>query len=278
MPPANPNLPPLFKYCDTRAVPILETRHLKVPTSFNDPFELSPVVRCSDPDAFAVRYVQTAVLTNPAFYNAHRNNFMQCRDFAEFTAYARAHLQTLYRALKAALPQMNAQLQDEFFDTLSTKNGILCFSADPVQHLMWSHYAESHAGFLIEFDSKHDFLTYAHKVDYRANKAVYDPTIGPNDAAIEEIVRTKSLHWKYEDEYRVIIPLEATTLDTSKTPPWHLFEIDPASVKSVTFGCKTTDALKDHISTVLAAPHWQHMTKYQISLSRDAFSLVRNPL
>ncbi|MGH7969684.1 MAG: DUF2971 domain-containing protein [Limisphaerales bacterium] len=278
MPTPTPNLPPLFKYCDTRAVPILEHRSLKVPTSFNDPFELSPVVQCSDPHAFAVRYVRTVVLSNPRFYNAHRSIFPQCRDFGAFQAYARGNLPTMYAALKAALPQMNTELQDEFFDTLSNKNGILCFSADPVQHLMWSHYAESHAGFLIEFDSKHDFLTYALKVEYMPQKAVYDPTIGPNDAAIETVVRTKSLHWGYEQEYRVVIPLQLTTLDNSKTPPWHLFEIDPASVKSVTFGCKTTDALKNQISTVLTAPHWHHVAKYQISLSRDTFSLIRNPI
>ena len=278
MPTPNPNLPPLFKYCDTRAVPILEHRQLKVPTFFNDPFELSPIVRCSDPQAFAVRYVRTVVLSNPRFYNAHRSTFPQCPNFASFQAYARGNLPKLYTALLAALPQMNAELQDEFFDTLSNKNGILCFSADPVQHLMWSHYAESHTGFLIEFDSKHDFLGYAIKVDYMPGKVVYDPTIGPNDAAIEEIVRTKSIHWKYEEEYRVIIPLQLTTLDTTKTPPWHMFPIDPASVKSVTFGCRTTDALKNQITNVLAAPHWQHVAKYQISLSRDTFSMVRNPI
>ncbi len=87
--------------------------------------------------------------------------------------------------------------------------GIACFSTVRDDILMWSHYADKHAGLCLEFDGSSDreFFGEAQPIEYK------DYTILPLDkdssSQMKRAILTKSKHWSYEKEYRIIRPENA---------------------------------------------------------------------
>jgi hypothetical protein len=81
--------------------------------------------------------------------------------------------------------------------------GMCCFSALKDNILMWSHYCEGHQGICLEFEanSTTPFFGRAQKVEYiREFKKV---NIIRERADIRALL-TKSIDWKYEEEWRII--------------------------------------------------------------------------
>lgn len=95
-------------------------------------------------------------------------------------------------------------------DWLAERKGILCFSADWSNPVMWSHYADRHKGICLGFEvSKAHF----HEVKY----AVERPSINVKDlvakgqldpSLVMTLLSTKFEHWKYEKEFRAYLHLE----------------------------------------------------------------------
>src|SRR5262249_39812283 len=66
--------------------------------------------------------------------------------------------------------------------------------------LLWSHYADSHRGLCIEFDTSVEHFGVAYKVKYERDYPVLDLHSGLELAAL----LYKSDVWQYEEEYRMI--------------------------------------------------------------------------
>ncbi len=92
------------------------------------------------------------------------------------------------------------------------QRGIACFSAHVTDLMMWSHYADGHRGFCLEFDTSLPPFSRALEVNYSDSV----PTIDPIDVLVEKyreadgnellkaFVLTKALCWSYEREWRLI--------------------------------------------------------------------------
>lgn len=110
--------------------------------------------------------------------------------------------------------------------------------------LMWSHYANSHKGFIIEFDS--DFISgiEIEKVEY-SNYRDFLTFEDIDDYDFHKVFYKKSEEWKYEQEYRAVLPLsEASEVKNDK---YHLFRFNKKNVKSITFGCAMVEDNKQEI-------------------------------
>lgn len=82
--------------------------------------------------------------------------------------------------------------------------GISCFSEARDSILMWAHYAAEHSGVCIGFDTKWHFFQTAWKVQYHDKlPVIYRPSDTP-DTMLSKSLLTKSIHWKYEREWRVV--------------------------------------------------------------------------
>ena len=83
--------------------------------------------------------------------------------------------------------------------------GVFSLSETPVDLLMWSHYSDSHRGVCLGFYAgPHDkFFRVSQEVKYQSD---YPTTRVYDDAMIrmEAMVLTKSSHWSYEREFRII--------------------------------------------------------------------------
>lgn len=117
-------------------------------------------------------------------------------------------------------PHMIARLRDAINDGLfgqpaSDNVGICCLTKDPLNLLMWAHYANNHKGFVVEFDipiesydkptSEVEFfeLLIPHEVKYFQKK----PIVNFDDSLEEKLEKqflTKGEDWKYEQEERVV--------------------------------------------------------------------------
>ncbi len=94
--------------------------------------------------------------------------------------------------------------QKKFFIRFQNKIfelGVLCLSEVPDNILMWSHYSNGHKGFCLQFEN----------IDIRAQKIKYSETypeinylLTPVDDQIRLTLLTKSIHWSYEKEWRII--------------------------------------------------------------------------
>ena len=96
-----------------------------------------------------------------------------------------------------------------FWRKVSQDIGIISFSKNWYQPLMWAHYAESHRGLALGFDVPDSLLS---KINYVENRIKPVSDIDRNSyemqCLIQKLLTTKHKEWSYEDEYRLVRKLE----------------------------------------------------------------------
>lgn len=102
----------------------------------------------------------------------------------------------------------------DFIEDINRQYGVLCLSRNPLSILMWSHYANNHEGFLIEFkipivgneDDAKDLqnLLVPFPITYSKNRPVLEVFENVTHESLKKHLLTKSIDWEYEEEERVI--------------------------------------------------------------------------
>ena len=102
--------------------------------------------------------------------------------------------------------EINTNLLEQRFDHIINKFGVLCFSGNWDNILMWSHYASEHKGFVLifKFDRSSSFYSKIRKVIYKECVEFFDIDHKNSHIKIQEMFSTKNNIWKYEEEYRII--------------------------------------------------------------------------
>lgn len=184
---------------------------------------------------------------------------------------------------------------DKFLDQLKknlTENlSVTCFNNNPLSILMWSHYAQSHQGFLVEFRIPQPFISFAPqifnllKVEYtnefpKFSLPYMDPQFWSNEhmpsliKAVSKQYLTKSTEWSYEEEFRVLQydynPNQFQTL---------LKKFPPLLVSSVTLGAKleADDIRRQKLLSAIKQFNTDNSTQleiYQAQLMQDTFKLT----
>ena len=98
---------------------------------------------------------------------------------------------------------------------LDATQGLVCFSGTWGTPLLWGHYANKHSGMALGFDIPDHFLSKIIYTSQRAN-VTFDTTakkIVDGLNVVDKLIRTKFTDWKYEDEYRLFIELDPTTVE-----------------------------------------------------------------
>ena len=86
---------------------------------------------------------------------------------------------------------------------IADKWGVLCFSRDWRNPLLWSHYADSHKGICLGFDVPTHLLRAVKYQQYRLPSKHWT---GNNE--ITPLMWTKFTRWKYEKEQRWFVKLQ----------------------------------------------------------------------
>jgi hypothetical protein len=145
--------------------------------------------------------------------------------------------------------------------------GIACFSATLNNILMWSHYADGHKGICLEFDTKYPPFNDVHKVLRVIYQTIY-PALNPVQFLILGRVPatpliTKSTHWKYEKEWRLLKAVGDTAV-----------QYDPRALTAIYFGCLMPDDQKDQIA---AMPATSAPRLFSMKRSEKEFKLETEP-
>jgi hypothetical protein len=81
---------------------------------------------------------------------------------------------------------------------LAPKRGMLCFSEDWRDPVIWAHYSDKHRGLCLGFELRDE---RCQKVSYVRNRLPFPPIPKLNDA--QTLLFTKYKNWEYEQEIRV---------------------------------------------------------------------------
>ncbi len=101
-------------------------------------------------------------------------------------------------------------------------SGLLCFSEDWTDPVLWSHYAAKHSGMCLGFDIDRSLVL--RKVSYRTERLGRRvgslPAESPLPVEIDQelaglLMTTKFSSWSYEREWRVILSLQDTIEEKS---------------------------------------------------------------
>lgn len=93
------------------------------------------------------------------------------------------------RALRDSLRAYKKEMSQQF--------GLICFSEDWVNPLLWSHYADKHRGICLGFDVQEGFLR---RVSYVKDRPSLKLPL--TKEAADLLLWTKYRDWKYEEEWR----------------------------------------------------------------------------
>lgn len=184
----------LFKYMSKlHAQSFLEGRqlHFKSPTAFNDPFDCRP--RIVTPKT---RVARERLLK---------------RDRARIRG--SGDDETADESLRSFLRMKPDELKDAALESWRSNvslYGVTCFSEDPLNHLMWAHYADCHRGICIAVRAGRLPLALnllMLKMFYEDERAPFHFPRGNADRATDtlSILNTKSTHWAYEREWRCMM-------------------------------------------------------------------------
>jgi hypothetical protein len=205
-------------------------------------------------------------------------------------ASAQAAFPTLLQQGRAAMaehvPMLNETLRRGFSERLPPKLGVLCLSRSANQALMWAHYADSHKGMLIEFDDTHsafsrrrsdqDEFGFLRPVAYSATRPELNMQVLEADQLFEVFALTKADQWRYEEEVRLIWPLDSADR-TISTPAGviSLLSCPQSAIRSVTLGCKATDATLEAVRDVVRSrTEMAHISIRKARLHDIAFELI----
>lgn len=131
--------------------------------------------------------------------------------------------------------------------------------------VMWSHYANSHAGFCIEYSydslQKKDLqifpVIYTNKM-HNLVSSVFSRKI--NDA--KKSMLEKSIEWKYENEWRII---------RASLEPKDYQEVSMPLPNAIYIGCHAPENLQDDLISLCKE---KDISLYQMMLKKDKFELT----
>ncbi|EGR3003269.1 DUF2971 domain-containing protein [Vibrio parahaemolyticus] len=165
----------------------------------------------------------------------------------------------------------------DYFSNAIDASGILSLTIDPTNHLMWTHYANSHSGFCLEFESDflsgegcalypaeymsdYPILSIAELRDWQYQKIAqsipnctlvsmhmaYKKHFNPLRFELSQLLLTEALlakheSWKYEEEWRYIKGKSGA------------IKYDSTKLRSIIFGVASTNENIEKVKSILEA-------------------------
>ena len=165
---------------------------------FNDPFELQPTITTYSSNF--IEYMVSLSAEERQNLKVEDNDYEYSQERFNLLPNKKSLLNKKINKIGILSLSSNLNINQFLTATMSEKN-------DPRTNLiMWSHYADSHKGFVVEF--KWDFIEGIdiQKVEYSEERDIltYEDIDNNN---FDKLFFKKSIEWAYEQEYRVILNL-----------------------------------------------------------------------
>jgi DUF2971 family protein len=163
-------------------------------------------------------------------------------------------------------PEHQRKFLSDFRERRRLNFGILSLSAQHLDNLMWSHYANDHKGFCVGFAGSelhriiepempspwlHDNRFFHHKViEYARHYPQWPVAQGPIDEEfIFKSITTKSSEWTYEKEHRIILHDDGRS--EKLTPRQRRVPFPPRALSEIILGCEMPEVHREEIKRCL---------------------------
>jgi len=160
---------------------------LSDPTAFNDPFECRPLLLTHNSPLKRKRFIESIV--------KHR-----------FPNYSKHEIKKIAKKNKIAKNFISKPFIEETYRRFIKDVGVYCLSEIPDDILMWAHYSDCHKGICIKFKADLEFSLFweSLKVTYQDSYASVNVMAMNESSQFFNALATKSSHWKYEQERRIV--------------------------------------------------------------------------
>lgn len=248
-------------YTSTTALAVLEngTTRWSAPKLFNDPFDLPSQMHYSfsgEEAAHALidKLISMAYGDAPIVGDKNNQYIKLCEAFSFFPN------KPTREVFKKTLTETVDEVSKKFSSFKEKSNlklskirdecAIFCITETKDNLLMWAHYSENHTGCVFKLrciEGAAQRLNYAQKVKYvdsypvilalsaYVKKLLGQSTKEPTpDELVDKFTLTKSKHWEYEKEWRVVFGLKDIEAGYDY---WDLLEDE---IEEVYIGCKAS--------------------------------------
>jgi hypothetical protein len=248
MPETKPTVPKvLFKYIhQDRIEDVIERLLIRFtpPSEFNDPFDAKPAIALPK---FKTLQAQRDQMREAIYFSKLVNDpGMSRSEFVNRPPPDDAHAKAIF---EKQAQEFQITATERQVETFSQRFGILALAEEATSIVMWSHYSDKHCGFVIEFDTAHDFfgdeskrpgldLGTPMKVRYQDQRPIMPMDC---ESVRSDVWQTKSSAWEYEKEWRIIRPFSEHTSKKERPdglPPIYLFSLPGACVRRIIIGAK----------------------------------------
>lgn len=125
--------------------------------------------------------------------------------------------------------------QTEGQNKINDPRGVLSFTTNDRNILMWAHYSGSHTGVAVKFKIKRESIHRFQKVQYIQDQ---------EELSTLDSILVKSSAWSYENEYRVVFKNSSMKISLNE------FGL---SVEGLMIGFKTPSQNKEHLKNICLA-------------------------
>lgn len=260
--PKSPQL--LYKYappCLAKHILANRTLRLTPPDQLNDPLDCAPSFQTPKDDELLEtqwkRMMRLDYESSPLKGEISLEDFSARREPDKASAFA---------AWRRPIEEGDLDWGQRLRDGWSREMGVLCLSERCDSMLMWSHYADSHRGFVVGFDPQAAFLNtfpdggalgcfgHPRRVRYSEDRPTSLPPGFANpkseNAALVATLLTKCVDWQYESEWRLILPLSMGNKSLSSDIVTLAFP--PSAVRSIILGFRMPIDLRKRIVSLFS--------------------------
>jgi Protein of unknown function (DUF2971) len=163
-------------------------------------------------------------------------------------------------------------LGDTILDSVIKNFGkirICSYTTSNTNILLWSHYADSHRGLCVEFDSSKAPIGMSMKVHYQDEYPHLQYPLPDGTRGLETVL-TKSSHWSYEDEFRSIL---GPKTENQPKNDGESFYLPSAAVTNIFCGAAMRTESKDAIAKFAELSDFKPAI-WHASLSKSSFSVT----
>lgn len=267
----------LFKYFGESRVDVIQNLQIRFTPAnrFNDPFECLPDTRVVEDSKWIT------LLENDVIPEILIKDMIKAAKGAE-RRWNEEKIRIAYRTrYPARIVELKQMAHAEMLRAREPLR-ILCLSQVapdlPAALPMWGHYTGSHAGFAIEFDAQHEWMTAhlpvngqphdAGPVIYSIRRSTWRVDNGnliPND----RFIFFKSSEWSYEKEYRLLRFAGTEGLDASAVDS--LVNIPPGLIRRIVLGANSSMELRERVRGLCRQSHLAHVILQLANIHTDEY-------
>ena len=247
------------------------------PSALNDPFECAVVFRVSGPRE----------LNNEAERDrAYSRGLTDINSDSPVTPYMVSRARERYGSLYG---------RELLTSQLSRRFGIVSFSEDHLNVLMWSHYTKYGSGFVIGYDKQElkklgkttnhlrpvQYTTKLFEIGVSLDETGKYPVRRQPDLPWAIPLSQKSRHWKYEKEWRLIVESDQTIRagkSDTRELPINLLRVPNEAVVSVHYTERTPPKVVEEVRKRLADPNNRYTAECprKLILSTECYAYVED--